>query len=141
MVPPNFGVPDYREYIGDTGRIYAEAIRAAGVSRVVNLSSLGADLPGGTGPIAGLRDVEEALNALDGVAVRHLRAGFFYVNFYNDVDMIKKMGVQGSNYSGNARLVMVHPEDIVEAVSEEIQRPFAASRSGSLPAMTGRWGK
>jgi len=124
MVPPNFGVPDYRAYIGDIGRIYAKAIRAARVSRVVNLSSLGADLPGGTGPIAGLHDVEEALNALDGVAVRHLRAGFFYINFYHDVDMIEKMGIQGSNYSADTRLVLVHPGDIADAASEEIQKPF-----------------
>ncbi|HMH24082.1 MAG TPA: NAD(P)H-binding protein [Puia sp.] len=124
MVPPNFGVADYRVYIGSIGLIYADAIRAAGVSRVVNLSSLGAELPGGAGPISGLYDVEQALDALDGVAVRHLRAGFFYYNFFHDVDMIKNMGILGSNYGADTRLLLVHPADIADAASEEVLRPF-----------------
>src|SRR5579872_126962 len=62
MVPPNWGVSNYRQYIAETGKKYREAIRASGVQRVINLSSIGAHLSGGTGPIAGLYDVEHELN-------------------------------------------------------------------------------
>lgn len=48
MVPPNFGAPNIREFISGTGKKYAEAIKASGVKRVVNLSSIGAHLDGGT---------------------------------------------------------------------------------------------
>ncbi len=124
MVPPDFGKTDYRAYLGEIGRNYAEAIKANGVKHVVNLSSVGAHLPGGTGPIAGLYDVEHILNELEGVAVKHVRAGFFYLNFYAQVPMIKNMGIMGSNYGAHDTLVMVHPNDIAAVVAEEIQKPF-----------------
>jgi putative NADH-flavin reductase len=75
MVPPNWTVSNYRQYIGETGLAYRNAIEASGVRRVVNLSSIGAHLSNGTGPIAGLYDVEQTFNTLKGVAIRHLRAG------------------------------------------------------------------
>ncbi len=96
MVPnlPNFAAENWRGYISGVGNNYAKpAIKASGVKKIVNLSSIGAHLPEGTGPIKGLYDVEHTLNALDGVAVKHLRAGFFYNNFYANVGMIKHMGI------------------------------------------------
>jgi len=127
MVPPNFAANNWRRYISGVGNNYAQAIRATGVKKVVNLSSIGAHLPDGTGPIKGLYDVEHTLNALDGVAVKHLRAGFFYNNFYANVNMIKHMGILGSNYAASNHLPLVNPADISDAAAEEIQRPFAGN--------------
>ncbi len=124
MVPPNFAANNWRGYIGGVGNNYAKAIRASGVKKIVNLSSIGAHLPEGTGPIKGLYDVEHTLDALDGVAVKHLRAGFFYNNFYANMDMIKHMGILGSNYAGSNHLPLVNPADIANAAAEEIQQPF-----------------
>jgi uncharacterized protein YbjT (DUF2867 family) len=125
MVPPNWEVGNYRQYIARTGKNYLEAIKASGVERVVNLSSIGAHLEDGTGPIAGLYDVEQALNSLDAVSVKHLRAGIFYINFFFDMGMIRKMGIMGSNYGEKTRLVMVHPRDIAAAAAQELQSSFA----------------
>lgn len=124
MVPPNFGASEYRKYIAGVGENYARAIKAAGVNKVVNLSSIGAHLDAGTGPIAGMHDVEQSLNATDGVAVKHLRAGFFYINFFHNIEMIKHAGILGANYPAHAILKMVHPEDIAEAAFLAITRPF-----------------
>jgi len=124
MVPPNFGASNYREYVGSIGKNYAEAVAKAGVSRVVNLSSIGAHLNAGTGPIAGNHDVELELNKLSNVAVKHLRAPFFYVNFLSNIDMIRHMGILGANYPATARLVMVHPEDIAAVAAEELLQEF-----------------
>lgn len=124
MVPPNFAATDYRLYIREIGKNYAAAIRAAKITRVVNLSSIGADLSEGTGPITGLHDVENILNQLDGVSVVHLRAAFFYHNFLGNIDMIRHMHILGSNYGEQTSLYMVHPKDIAEAAAEEIQRSF-----------------
>jgi uncharacterized protein YbjT (DUF2867 family) len=99
-------------------------IKSSGVKRVVNLSSIGAHLSGGTGPIAGLHDVEHTLNTLDGVAVKHLRAGFFYINFFFDMGTIRNMGVMGNNYDEKTRLIMVHPKDIAFAAAQELQGSF-----------------
>jgi uncharacterized protein YbjT (DUF2867 family) len=125
MVPPNFAVDNWRGYIGGIGSDYAKAITASGVKKIVNLSSIGAHLPDGTGPIKGLYDVEHTLDALEGVAVKHLRAGLFYVNFYANIDMIKHMGILGSNYAESTHLPMVHPADIADIASKELQEPFS----------------
>jgi uncharacterized protein YbjT (DUF2867 family) len=124
MVPPNWTVKNYRQYIGETGRHYRNAIEASGVTRVINLSSIGAHLSKGTGPIAGLYDVEQTLDTLDGVSIRHLRAGIFFINFFFDIPLIRNAGIMGNNYSSQARLVMVHPRDIAAVAAREIQHSF-----------------
>lgn len=124
MVPPNFGASDIRGFISDTGKIYAEAIKASGIKHVVNLSSIGAHLESGTGPIAGLYDVEQSYSQLEGVAVKHLRAAYFYINFLGNIDMIKHAGILGSNYGAETPLVLVHPKDIAAVAAEELQQAF-----------------
>jgi uncharacterized protein YbjT (DUF2867 family) len=124
MVPPNWGVSNYRKYIAETGKNYFEAIKASGVKRVVNLSSIGAHLSGGTGPIAGLYNVEHILNMLDGIAIKHLRAGIFYINFFFDIGIIRNRGIMGNNYGEKTKLIMVHPGDIAVAAARELQGSF-----------------
>ena len=121
MVPPEWTTPDYMQFIRQTGENYFNALKASGVKRVVNLSSIGADLDKGTGPIAGLHEVEEKLNALENADVIHLRPGYFYTNFFFDIPMIRNMGVLGSNYSSTTRILMAHPKDIAAVAAEELQ--------------------
>lgn len=120
MVPPNFGAGNWKKYIGGIGDNYAAAIKASGVKNVVNLSSIGAHMPEGCGPVSGLYFVEKALNELDGVNVRHLRAGFFYQNFLGNIGMIKHKGIIGGNYGEGLKLILVHTDDIADAAAEEL---------------------
>jgi uncharacterized protein YbjT (DUF2867 family) len=123
MIPPNFAATNYRKYVGGSGKTYAEAIKKAGIKRIVNLSSIGADIDGGTGPISGVHDAEIELNKLENVAIKHIRAGFFYTNFYNNISMINQ-GFLGSNYGEQTRLVMTHPQDIADIAAEELKNAF-----------------
>lgn len=120
MVPPNFGAADWKKYIAGVGENYAAAIKASGVKHVVTLSSMGAHMPEGCGPVSGLYFVEKALDSLDGVNVKHLRPGFFYTNLLGQIGMIKNMDIMGGNYGENAQLVLVHPVDIAEVAAEEL---------------------
>lgn len=120
MVPPNFGAKDFKQYIAGIGRNYASAIRSSGVKNVVNLSSIGAHMPEGCGPVSGLYFVEKALNELEDVNVLHLRPGFFYTNFLANIPMIQQMGIIGGNYGEDARLVLSHPNDIAEVAAWEL---------------------
>ena len=120
MVPPNFGSGNWKKYIASVGEKYAAAIQASGVKNVVNLSSIGAHMADGCGPVSGLFFVEKALNALPDVNVKHLRPGFFYPNFLANIGMIKHMGIIGGNYGEGTKLVLVHPDDIAEAAAEEL---------------------
>lgn len=120
MVPPFFGAGDWKQHIADIGKNYAKAISAAGVKNVVNLSSIGAHMPTGCGPVSGLYHVEQALNALEGVNVKHLRPGSFYYNFLNNAAMAKHMGIIGGNNGEGAKLVITDTDDIAALAAEEL---------------------
>ena len=120
MVPPNFGASNWKKYIGGIGENYAAAIKVAGVKNLVNLSSIGAHMPVGCGPVSGLYFVEKAFNGLEGVNVRHLRPGFFYQNFLGNIGMIKNMGIIGGNYGEGSNLPIAYTKDIAEAAAEEL---------------------
>ncbi|MET0463565.1 MAG: NAD(P)H-binding protein [Chitinophagaceae bacterium] len=122
MTPPNLGGSNIISNTTEAGKSFAEAIKKSGVKKVVMLSSIGADLPSGTGPIAGLYNIEQLYNQLDGVAVTFLRAGYFYLNFYNDIPVIRALGIMGANYPAATNLPLVHPSDIAAAAAEELQQ-------------------
>lgn len=120
MVPPKWDAANWKKSIAQIGQNYADAIKASGVNKVVMLSSVGAHLPEGCGPVSGIFYVEKALNELSGVDVLHLRPGFFYNNFYGNISMIKHAGIIGANYGANAKLVLSSTNDIAAAASEEL---------------------
>lgn len=122
MIPPQYAIGSLDAY-GKLAALYAEAIKTANVKYVINLSSVGADLSEGVGPVSGLHLVEKELEKLSGVNVLNIRAGFFYVNFYGNVGMIKGANIIGGNYGdANAQMLLVHPNDIAEAAAEELQK-------------------
>lgn len=121
MVPPNFVAIDWKAYIAQIGKNYAEAIKASGVKNIVNLSSIGAHMPDGCGPVSGLYYVEHELNQLQDVNLLHLRAGYFYTNFFSNIGMIKHMGIIGGNYGTTGKNYMVSPDDIAEVAAHELQ--------------------
>jgi uncharacterized protein YbjT (DUF2867 family) len=120
MIPPKYDAKDWKLYIGGIGSNFVSAIKAAGVKKVVNLSSIGADLPGGTGPVTGLHLAETAFSTLTGVDVKHLRPGFFFTNIYGDISLIKQAGIYGNNFGPDRPIVLVHPNDIAAAAAEEL---------------------
>jgi uncharacterized protein YbjT (DUF2867 family) len=122
MTPPNLGGSNVISNTANAGKAFAAAINKAGVKRVVMLSSIGADLEKGTGPIVGLHQIEKIYNGLENTAVTFLRAGFFFTNLYNDVPIIKGAGIIGANYPASLKMPFVHPTDIAAAVAEELQK-------------------
>src|SRR3954452_19434336 len=119
MVPPKWDANDWKGWIGKLGENYAAAIKASGVKYVVNLSSIGAHMPDGAGPVSGLHRVENALNALDNVNVKHLRVGYFYQNLLANIGMIKHANIMGGNF-GDDKTPLVHPNDIAVVAEEEL---------------------
>ncbi len=113
MIPPHH--TDVINYMRSMGDLYAEAITAAGVTHVVNLSAIGAHLPDGPGPAKGSYYVEQKLNASGLVNVLHLRPGMFYTNFFGAIPMIRHQHIIGNNFAGDVKMVLSHPEDIANA--------------------------
>src|SRR5262245_6663787 len=61
LLPPNYQASDFFAFQQETADAIAGAVKDSGVPHVVFLSSLGADLESGTGPIKGLHYAENAL--------------------------------------------------------------------------------
>jgi uncharacterized protein YbjT (DUF2867 family) len=118
MIPPHGDVPDLRADQRRIAASLAEALQTAGVSRVVALSSLGADLPSGTGPIAGLHEFEERLQAVPGLSVVALRPTFFMENHLASIDLIKSAGINGSAAGADVAMAMIATRDIAAAAAE-----------------------
>lgn len=121
MTPPNMGGSDVIRNTTAAGKSFAEAIAAAGVAKVVMLSSVGADFPSGNGPISAIHHIEKLYDRLEGISVTFLRAGYFYLNFYNDIPVIKAAATMLGNFPGSTVIPMVHPGDIAMIAAEELQ--------------------
>ena len=95
----------------DFGAAAVAAIQANDIARVVNISSVGAQHDAGTGPVAGLHDVEEMLDAT-GAAVLHLRPAYFFENYVPQVQVIKAMGAIMLPVSGEKSVPMIATRDV-----------------------------
>jgi uncharacterized protein YbjT (DUF2867 family) len=122
MVPPNPTSNEYRAFQDRASDAIAAAIKNAGVKHVVSLSSFGADKPSGTGPVAGLHNLEQKLNQIDGANVLHLRAGYFMENTLPQVGAIRMAGSMIGPVSPNLKLPMIATRDIGAAAADALLR-------------------
>ncbi len=121
MIPPKWDAPQWKKYIGKIGENFAAAIKGSNVKHVVNLSSVGAHLPDGCGPVSGLYLAEQTLNKLEGVNILHLRPSYFYQNLLSNIGLIKQAGIMGSNFAiDNNKFPIVDPQDISAVAFEEL---------------------
>src|SRR5580693_6447316 len=90
----------------------AKAAKDSGLRNAVHLSSFGAHVPQGTGPVTGLHTSEQKLNAVGGLNVLHLRAGYFMENNLAAIDMIRGMGIFGHVLLPDLKLPMIATRDI-----------------------------
>jgi uncharacterized protein YbjT (DUF2867 family) len=120
MIPPQPYAADLRACQAKVSASIAAAVESSGATHVVNLSSLGAQLPDGPGPIGGLHEHEERLNALPGLNILHLRAAFFMENLLRNIDLIKANGVNGSPIRGDLRMPVIATRDIADVAAQSL---------------------
>ena len=90
----------------------AQAVTESGLRYAVHLSSYGAHVPEGTGPVTGLHSSEQKLNAIGGLNVLHLRAAYFMENNLRAIGMIHRMGLFGSALLPDLKLPMMTTGDV-----------------------------
>lgn len=134
MIPPNYGHAEPREDQGQVADAIAAGLQVARVRHVVTLSSLGADQPAGTGPIVGLRAMEQRFNQVPGLNVVHLRAAYHYENFLTSIPLIKSAGVDGGIIRPEVPIPMVATRDIAAAAADLLSTlAFTGRRVMELP--------
>jgi uncharacterized protein YbjT (DUF2867 family) len=137
MLPtvPTFTDADHRR-MADT---IAAAVEAADVPHVVMLSSVGADLPDGTGPIRWLYHLEQALGAT-GAPVTALRSRHFQEKVEEIMDAVGAGVYPVFADSPDVPLPMVATHDVGEAAARALLSPPTSSEIIDLeaPAYTER---
>lgn len=135
MIPLSFTEADLSVYLRRIANNYLQALKLAGVKRIVLLSGWAADLISG-------ENVENIFDELTNVSITIMRPASFYSNFYSSIDLIRGKGFIGAfltlrylglmalitgkrgllmgNCGGDDKMVFVSPKDIAEAAAEEL---------------------
>lgn len=133
MIPPDFQAADLRRRSDELGAKLATAVKASGARRVVFLSSLNAHLRENTGPILGLHDMEERLNALDIPELTHLRPAYFMENHLGGIPFIAQHGHYATALRPDIAIPMIATIDIGTAAAELLaEEPFGQPRVREL---------
>jgi uncharacterized protein YbjT (DUF2867 family) len=128
LVPPSIGAPDVLAYYERINGAIASAIGESGVRRVVYLSSLGAELEAGTGPVRGLYAGEQLLKAIPGLDLLLMRPGYFYENHFGSLGLIKSQGINGGAIAPDVPVTTLAAPDIGEAVASALaKRDFSGT--------------
>ncbi len=98
----------------------ANAVKESGLAHAVHLSSFGAHVPEGTGPIAGLHSSEQKLNAIRGLNVLHLRAAYFMENNLVAIGMIHRMGIVAGALRPDLKLPMIATRDVGDYAAKRL---------------------
>lgn len=120
MMPPNIASPDFRGLQNLVTDAIATALRSAGVTHVVTLSSIGADKTEETGPVVGLHYLEQQLNGIEQLNVLHLRAGYFMENTLAQIGIIRNTGMTVGPLRPDLKLPMIATRDIGEAAASAL---------------------
>lgn len=120
MIPPRMDVQNFRQYQNSVIDSFCYAIQKAGVEKVVVLSSIGAHLKEGTGPVTGLYDFEQKLKQIENIDVLNLRAGYFMQNLFGMVGMIKNINMMGSAMKNDIPMALVHTNDIAAVATKHL---------------------
>jgi uncharacterized protein YbjT (DUF2867 family) len=97
----------------------AEAVKASGIAHVVFLSSIGGQIPKGTGPIRALHYGEQQL----GAAAKNLtilRPCYFMENWAPGIAVAKSQGVLPTFIAPSAKVPMIAARDIGRIAAERL---------------------
>jgi len=98
----------------------AKAMTESGLPYALYLSSYGAHVPEGTGPVTGLHSSEQKFNAISGLNVLHLRAAYFMENNLAAIGMIQAIGRFGHALLPDLKLPMIATRDVGDYAAQRL---------------------
>jgi uncharacterized protein YbjT (DUF2867 family) len=135
LVPPDLTSTDYlargRRFLG----AMTEALGSARVPHVVFLSSIGAQLAKGTGPVVILHEGESRLAGLRATRVTFVRASYFMENIGSLASVARSQGVLPCLFDPNRRIAMIATEDIGRTAARALLEPPAHKEIIELEAL------
>jgi len=122
VTPVKFDADDFRAFQNTLADIVARVAHSRPEMHVVNLSSVGAHLSEGTGPIKGLHDVEEKLDEATR-RLTHLRPTYFMENVLQNLPTIVEHGAIFSTVPAAALMNQVATADVAGIAAEILLGP------------------
>lgn len=120
LLPYEVGIPDYLAAQEAQSAAIETALRDSGAPYAVVLSSIGAELPEGSGPILSLHALEARLRRVEGANVLLLRAGALFENFYGALGSISAQGVVGDAVAPDVAIPMIATRDIADVAAQAL---------------------
>ena len=133
LVPPNYGAMAWLSEQRQRMDQAAQAVKASGIMQVVFLSSIGAHIAEGTGPIRAARYGEQALGAV----AKHLtvlRPCYFMENWVPGIGMAKEQGILPTFIAPTAKVPMISTRDIGRVGAEQL---MAGGRGKQIVELAG----
>jgi uncharacterized protein YbjT (DUF2867 family) len=122
MIPPNPASPNVLAYSQRIAEALLSGLQKNGVKQVVALSSVGADKPDRTGPVVGLRNLEQKLESISDLSIVMLRAGYFMENILPQIGVIHSFGTLAGPVRADLPLPMIATRDIGAAAADILAR-------------------
>jgi uncharacterized protein YbjT (DUF2867 family) len=119
LVPPNYAAAAYLDDRKKVSDALAGAVKASGLGHVVFLSSIGAHLPEGTGPIRVVRYGEQQLGAV-AKNLTILRPPSFMDNWAPVLGAAKAQGLLPSFLTPDRKIPMISTRDIGRIAAEQL---------------------
>jgi uncharacterized protein YbjT (DUF2867 family) len=120
MMPTSLDAQNAGDYQDKMGNAQIEAIKKSGIKKVLFLSSVGGHTEEHTGMVAGLARQELRLKQLEDVDVLILRPSYFMENVFNNIPIIKNMGINGSTILGDKHFPIIATTDIAKVAAEKL---------------------
>jgi len=120
IIPPKWDAVSWIEFQKGVTKNYVAAITKNGIQNVLSLSSVGAHMGTGCGPVDGLAYLDTKLAELKGLNIKILRPSYFFNNLFSTIGMVKNMGILGSAQPATHSLVLTATSDIAEVAFEEL---------------------
>jgi uncharacterized protein YbjT (DUF2867 family) len=128
MIPPTMEKPSFRAFQDQVSDAYATVITKTRVPYVITLSSIGADQAAKVGPVVGLHNLEQKMNAIAGLNSLHLRPVGFMENLFMSMDPLKSMGTLPGPVPGDVAMPMIATKDIGNYAAERLRaRDFSGN--------------
>lgn len=122
LVPPNMSSNNFLADQRKVSDALALAVKASGVAHVVLLSSVGAHLESGTGPILSVHYAESVVGAA-AKNITFLRASYFLENWGSSLPTAKEQGVLPSFLTIDRKIPMIATAGIGAAAAEALLNP------------------
>lgn len=120
MIPPNFAAGDWPLWMKQVAQNYTDAVTLNNVKKVVVLSSVGAHMINGAGPVDGLAHLEQLLNEAKGTTALYLRPSYFFYNLFQLAGMIRHANIAGSAQPADHKMLLVHTSDIAHFAAKAL---------------------